>query len=184
MATPQQKAQCVIWLVETNSVTTVQRYFRREYGGNVPDPKSIRKWIQQFKDTGSVLKGKSPGRPTVSAENVERIRASCCRSPKKSLVRRSLELGLPRSTVYDVKPQEIVQYQRDLPKVNAWCGLMNDQIDGPFIFAEKTITDDIYCDMLELYVFPQVDDIEAEKGPVIFQQEVRRPTINNVCAQP
>uniref|UniRef100_A0A1B6EKB9 DUF4817 domain-containing protein n=1 Tax=Cuerna arida TaxID=1464854 RepID=A0A1B6EKB9_9HEMI len=247
MATPQQKAQCVIWLVETNSVTTVQRYFRREYGGNVPDPKSIRKWLQQFKETGSVLKGKSPGRPTVSAENVERIRASCSCSPKKSLVRRSLQLGLPRSIVYDVvrkrlklhaykiqlvheiksndkglkldfavdilnriddsedflnnvmftdestfhvngvvnrhncriwgsqKPQEIVQYQRDSPKVNVWCGLMNDRIVGPFIFAEKTITGDIYCDMLELYVFPQVDDIEAEKGLVIFQQDGAPP---------
>lgn len=247
MATPQQKAQCVIWLVETNSVTTVQRNFRREYGGNVPDPKSIRKWLQQFKETGSVLKGKSPGRPTVSAENVERIRASCSRSPKKSLVRRSLQLGIPRSTVYDVvrkrlklhaykiqlvheikpndkglrldfavdilnriddsedflnnviftdestfhvngvvnrhncriwgsqKPQEIVQYQRDSPKVNVWCGLMNDRIVGPFIFAEKTITGDIYYDMLELYVFPQLDDIEAEKGLVIFQQDGAPP---------
>lgn len=247
MATPQQKAQCVIWLVETKSVTTVQRNFRREYGGSAPDPKSIRSWLKQFKETGSVLKGKRPGRPSVSAENVERIRASCQRSPKTSLMRRSLQLGLPRSTVYDVvrkrlklhaykiqlvheikpndkrlrldfavdilnridenpnylnnvlftdestfhvngvvnrhncriwgseKPREIVQHQRDSPKVNVWCGLMNDRIVGPFIFCENTINGDIYCEMLELYVFPQVDDIEAEKGLVIFQQDGAPP---------
>lgn len=251
MATPQQKAQCVIWLVQTNSVVTVQRNFRREFGCDVPDPKTIRSWLQHFKETGSVLKKKSPGRPHVSAENVERIRASCSASPKKSLKRRSLQLGLPRSTVYDVvrkrlklhaykiqlvheikpndrplrlefavatlnkiddnpgylntviftdestfhvngtvnrhncriwgseKPCEIVQYQRDSPKVNVWCGLMHDRVVGPFIFAENTINGDIYCDMLELYVFPQLDDIEAEKGLLSFQQDGAPPHYSN-----
>lgn len=39
---------------------------------------------------------------------------------------------------------EIVQYQRDSPKVNVWCGLMHDKVLGPFIFAENTINGDIY----------------------------------------
>ncbi len=102
MATPQQKAQCVIWLIETNSVVTVRRNFRRSYGVDPPTDKTIRQWLSAFKETGSVLKQKSPSRPRVSQENVDRIRASCTRSPKKSLTRRSLELGLPRSTVHKV----------------------------------------------------------------------------------
>ncbi|KFM60144.1 hypothetical protein X975_22189, partial [Stegodyphus mimosarum] len=99
MATPQQKAQCVIWLIETKSVVTVQRNFRRNYGVNPPSDKPIREWFSAFKETGSVLKQKSPGGPSVSQEKVDRIRASCLQSPKKSFTRRSLELGLPRSTV-------------------------------------------------------------------------------------
>lgn len=75
MATPQQKAQCVIWLIETNSVVTVQRNFRRSYGVDPPTNKTIRQWLSAFKETGSVLKQKSPGRPRVSEENVDRIRA-------------------------------------------------------------------------------------------------------------
>lgn len=95
MATPQQKAQCVIWLVQTESVITVQRNFRRQYGGEPPSPKTIRHWLNSFKETGSVLKAKSPGRPRTSEDVVEQIRVSCVRSPKKSLARRSLQLGVP-----------------------------------------------------------------------------------------
>lgn len=134
----------------------------------------------------------------MSQVNVDRIRASCLRSPKKSLTRRSLLLGLPRSTVHKVvhkrlrltaykiqllhhikpadkikrfdfavsmldkieennnflktviftdeatfhvngtvnrhncriwgseQPHEFIQYERDTPKVNVWCGLMHD----------------------------------------------------------
>lgn len=247
MATPQQKAQCVIWLIETKSVVTVQRNFRRNYGVNPPSDKTIRQWFSAFKETGSVLKQKSPGRPSVSQEKVDRIRASCLRSPKKSLTRRSLELGLPRSTVgkvlhkrlrltaykiqlvhhikpadklkrYDFAvsmldkiddnngflksvifsdeasfhvnghvnrhncriwgsepPHEFVEYERDTPKVNVWCALMHDRIIGPFIFIERNINGDVYCDMLEEYLFPQLDDIEAEKGLVYFQQDGAPP---------
>lgn len=251
MATPQEKAQCVIWFIQSSSVITVQRNYRREYGGVAPTNKTILNWYNQFRETGSVLKGKSPGRPSVSEQNVERIRTSCTRSPKKSLARRSLELGIPKSTVYKVvrkrlklraykiqllheikitdkvkrvdfavfildsieenenflenvmfsdeatfhvsgsvnrhncriwgsePPHEFIEHQRDSPKVNVWCGLMHDRIVGPFIFAEKTINGNIYCDMLELYVFPQIDDIEQEKGPIFFQQDGAPPHYSN-----
>lgn len=251
MATPQQKAQCVIWLVQTESVITVQRNFRRQYGGEPPTPKTIRHWLNSFKETGSVCKAKSPGRPRTSEDVVEQIRVSCVRSPNKSLARRSLQLGVPKGTLYDVvrkrlhlrayklqllheikptdkikrlefaidflnridddenflknvffsdeatfhvsgtvnrnncrvwgaeHPHEVIQHQRDSPKVNVWCGLMVDRVIGPFIFVEQTINGDIYYDMLTEYVFPQVEDIEAEKGLVFFQQDGAPPHYSN-----
>ena len=39
--------------------------------------------------------------------------------------------------------------EKDSSKLNVWCGLMHNQIIGPIIFAESTITADIYVDMLK-----------------------------------
>ena len=46
--------------------------------------------------------------------------------------------------------------KRDIPKLNVWCGLMHNQIIGPFIFAESTIIADIYLDILKHYVVYQL----------------------------
>ena len=50
-------------------------------------------------------------------------------------------------------PCEVVEKERDISKINVWCGLMHNQIIGPFVFAESTITANIYLDMLKYYVF-------------------------------
>lgn len=244
MTTVQQKAQCVLWYAEFKSPVLVQRNFRRTYRQDPPTDKTIVRWFNQFKETGSVDIKKSPGRPRTSEEDVERLRQSCVRSPKKSIARRSLELGMAKTTVQNIlhkrlklhaykiqlkheikpadkpkrvdfavqmlskidddenyldnilfsdeatfhisgcvnrhncriwgnqQPNEVFQYVRDTPKVNVWCGLMQDRIIGPFMFAENTITGTIYLDMLEMYVFPQIDEIEREKGiEVTFQQD-------------
>lgn len=249
MLTAQQKAQCVLWYAEFKSIVIVQRQFRVTYPGqNSPDDKAIRRWFNQFRDTGSVLKGHSPGRPKTSDDKVEEIRQSCIRSPKKSIVRRSLQLNVPKSTLHDVVrkrlrlraykiqlrhqikpvdrpkrtdftsfmlneiddnpnfikrvlfsdeatfhtsgvvnrhncriwgselPNIVHEHVRDSPKVNVWCGLMYDQVIGPFFFAEKTINGTIYLDMLEQFLFPQIEEIEEQTGErVIFMQDGAPP---------
>lgn len=62
----------------------------------------IRNWLISSKETDSVLKGKSPGSLKTSEATVEQICASFVHSPIKSLARRSLQLGLPKGTVYNV----------------------------------------------------------------------------------
>ena len=42
------------------------------------------------------------GRLRTSEEDVEQIRQSCIRSPKKSIARRSVALGIPKSTIQNV----------------------------------------------------------------------------------
>jgi hypothetical protein len=49
-----------------------------------------------------LCKGKSPGRPPVSGEHVERVRAIYQRSPKKSTTRESLRLQIPQPTVWKI----------------------------------------------------------------------------------
>ena len=63
-------------------------------------------------------------------------------------------------------------FERDSPKINIWCGLMHNQIIGPFIFAESTITANIYLDMLKHYVVPQLEEFQPR---VVFQQDGAPP---------
>ena len=54
-------------------------------------------------------------------------------------------------------PHDTCELKRDSPKIDVWCGLMHDKIIGPFFFAEKSITAQIYLDVLTEYVSPQLE---------------------------
>lgn len=108
MATMEHKIFCVREFSRSESVTAVQRAFRRKFNVTPPTRKSIYHWNKQFDETGSLNKGKSPGRPRVSEENVDRIRATFERSPMKSTRRASRELGLPQTTVWRVLRRRLV----------------------------------------------------------------------------
>jgi transposase len=84
-ATVVEKAFCVLELAKTNSVTLVQRHFRRRYGKPPPTRQSIYDWRKKFQETGCLRKGKSSGRPPVSEETVELdCRIDICRVTKGS----------------------------------------------------------------------------------------------------
>ena len=69
-------------------------------------------------------------------------------------------------------PCEVLERERGSPKINVWCGLMHNQIIGPFIFAESTITANIYLDMLKHYVVPQLEEFQPR---VVFQLDGAPP---------
>lgn len=204
MATPDRKVFCVLQFAKSESVISVQCAFRVKFNCDPPCGKNIRRWYSQFETTGCVCKGKSTGRPTVSEANVDRVRASYLRSPKKTVQKASLELQLPKTTVWKVlrkrlnmrpyrlqlvhalmpddygvrynfeyevlqrkdflvrmvfsdestfhlsgkvnthnvriwgteHPHELVQYQRDSPKLNVFCAVSRRQMYGP-VFSLK-----------------------------------------------
>ena len=70
-ATVVEKAFCVLELAKTNSVTLVQRHFRRRYGIPPPTRQSVYEWSKKFQETGCLCNGKSSGRLPVSEETVE-----------------------------------------------------------------------------------------------------------------
>ena len=57
-------------------------------------------------------------------------------------------------------PCEVIKKERHSPKINVWCGLMHNHIIGPFVFAESTITANIYLDMLKHFVVPQLEEFQ------------------------
>jgi hypothetical protein len=47
----------------------------------------------------------------------------------------------------------LMEHVRHSPKLNMWCGIMSDQIVGPFFFRESIVTSAVYMDMLENFMF-------------------------------
>ena len=67
---------------------------------------------------------------------------------------------------------DICKLELDSPKLNMWCGIMHDKIIGPFFFAEKSITAQIYLNILTEYMSPQLEQYQPQ---VIFQQDDAPP---------
>ncbi|PSN38506.1 hypothetical protein C0J52_24319 [Blattella germanica] len=42
------------------------------------------------------------------------------------------------------KTHEVSDWERDTPKVNVWLHMANAKLYGPFFFAERSITGNIY----------------------------------------
>jgi len=85
MATPQEKAQCVSWFIETKSDVQTQRNYRIKYGRDPPSRPSIRALHKKFMETGTVLDKERSGRPRTSEENIDRVSQAFTRSPRKSI---------------------------------------------------------------------------------------------------
>src|SRR5215469_14398781 len=115
-ATVVDKVFCALELAKKNSVTVVQRHFRRRYGKPPPTRQSIYDWSKKFQETGCLCKGKTSGTPSVSEETVERVRETFTRSPRKSTTRASLELQMPQQTVWTIlrKGLRMIPYKLQL----------------------------------------------------------------------
>lgn len=149
----REKIFCVLEYAKTSSVISVQRHFRTKFGKEAPHRNNIRRWVEKFAETGSLLKGKSTGRPNVSNEVVENIRVAYQRSPRKSTRRASRELNVPRTTVWRVlrkrlqfKPYKFQMVQAlkpaDLPKRTQFCQelqlrLEEDGFEDRLVFTDE-----------------------------------------------
>jgi hypothetical protein len=85
----KQKSFCVLQLVKTESIITVQLSFRTKCHMEPQTDKTIREWCRKFKETGYLCAAKRTGRPGSSTETVDPIRESFTRSPQKSTHRAS-----------------------------------------------------------------------------------------------
>ncbi|GBM67871.1 hypothetical protein AVEN_71199-1 [Araneus ventricosus] len=72
------------------------------YKKDPPSDNSIRRWLTQFQETGSVLHRKGAGRPNTSQENVDRIQETFTRSPRKSTRQAAVQLHMPHTTIWNV----------------------------------------------------------------------------------
>lgn len=244
MATPSERAQVVWWYAESKSVIQVQRNFRRVYRKEPPTFKTIKEWCRKFLATGSVSKAHGGGNQRIQEEDIENVRRSFVRSPRKSIRQAARELGMTRSTVHkvlrrrlqfhayklqilqEIKPDDrpkresfgidmlnridddehflshvlfsdeatfnlsgkvnrhnvriwgsqnphvIQEHVRGSPKIHVWCGLLHNDIIGPFFFIENTVTGNSYLDMLVNFAVPQVEHLQPT---IIFQQDGAPP---------
>jgi hypothetical protein len=87
---------------ETKSVVTVQQQFRQKYRKSPPSQPSIRAWHKRFVTDNCVCRGKSTGRPSVSAQRIETNRQSFLCSPYTSVWCASKELNVLKTPVWQV----------------------------------------------------------------------------------
>ncbi|KFM68849.1 hypothetical protein X975_25329, partial [Stegodyphus mimosarum] len=102
MHTPQEKSQILWWFIETKSLMQTQRNCRRIYQKDPPSKSSILRWKKNFLETGSIADEKRSGRPCRSDFDVECVRETFLRNPRRSVRSAARELDMPISTVYKV----------------------------------------------------------------------------------
>ena len=133
----KQKAFCVENYSLLRSLKQVQLLFCKTYGldsrsrSDIPTAKSIRRWYEQFTVSGCLSvghkqRGMSYAKPVRCGENIEAVLMSFEATPKKSVRRRSAELGVSQSSVHRIlrhnlkmKPYHISVHQGLTPE-NAW----------------------------------------------------------------
>ena len=62
----------------------------------------------------------------------------------------------------------------DAPKLNGLCGIMHDKIMRPFLISEKSITVQIYLDVLTKYMPPQLEEYQSSVGPVFIDLKTQQ----------
>ncbi|GFX88437.1 DUF4817 domain-containing protein [Trichonephila clavipes] len=99
MASVLKTAQCVLWFHETKLPIYVQRTFRRCYGSKPPGAKSIQRWYEMLKETGSDKDFPRSGRSSMCEETIEHIRQSFQRSSTKSTCEASCEVNISQTNL-------------------------------------------------------------------------------------
>jgi len=94
-----QRAFAVKPFYKNDSYVADQREFHKKFGihlnSKVPSAHAIKKWVNNFEQTGSTVKKKGGSVKTVhTSQNIDAVRASFEQSPRRSAVRHSKELGL------------------------------------------------------------------------------------------
>jgi hypothetical protein len=72
-------------------------------------------------------------------------------------------------------PHQVIEYERDTPKLNVWLGLHKHGVIGPFFFMESTVTGHSYLDMLENFAVPQIPPgfiFQQDSAPPHFHRDV------------
>ena len=116
----KQKTFCVEAYFANKSYTVVQANFRTEFRcRNAPSKSRIFEWVKKFREHGTVQNLNSKGITDtysgreVSARterNIDAVRNSVGHSPKKSLRRRSQELGISRESLRRVLKADLHLY--------------------------------------------------------------------------
>ena len=98
----ERRAASVRRYIQTDSITTTQRWCRSTYGSPVPSGDSIRRWHDHFIRFGIVADRQRSGRPPVSLDDVSEIENPFNENTRLSTRNAERELRIPRSNIRDV----------------------------------------------------------------------------------
>lgn len=75
-------------------------------------------------------------------------------------MRENFEIWFQENWTHPEHPHVTEELYWDSPKVNVWCSIMCNRINGPFFFNKVSIAAKIYVNLLTEYVSPQLDNLQ------------------------
>ena len=180
MITPQEKAQCVSWFIETivvqespSALLPLSCKYLKSTIHKVLH-KKLRLYAYEIQLLQALKPDDKPNRKDFALKLLEKMEEDghffnrICFSDEATFhVSGKLNKHNARTRETEI-PHITMDIERDSPKVNVWCGLLCSKVIGPFFFEENTITADIYLDTLTEYVTPQLKEFQPH---VFFQQD-------------
>ncbi|KAJ4432028.1 hypothetical protein ANN_20642 [Periplaneta americana] len=121
---------------------------------------TILRWVASFRNTGSTLKKKSPGRNSIALRLSE--------ATVRSRALRLLSLG-----PFEGNPRELHEKPLHNDRVTVWCGVARVRIPGPYFFEEAgatvTVNSQRYTFMINNFLAPRLNALQIDQ--VWFQQD-------------
>jgi len=112
--TDAQRAFAVKSFYKNNdSYVAVRREFHKKFGihrnSKMPSAHAIKTSVNNFEETGSTVKKKGGSVKTVRTppQNIDAVRASFVKSPRRSAVRHSKKLGLSETTSHNSRTEAV-----------------------------------------------------------------------------
>ena len=143
--TVEERGKLVEFYLETKSIVKTQRAFQRHFGvREAPGRKTVWSIVKKFRtdrNLHNLNKGRSGRhRGARTPENIEAVRLSATRSPKKSCRRRSQELSLSRMSIVRILKLDLklfpshIQVKHKLTTQDqragvAMCNWFNDKME-------------------------------------------------------
>ena len=124
----------------TKSPSAVQRKFKYELGQDHPHINSIKRWLKNFIETGSIFDGKRLGRSSIDEETVDAVRVVFHRRPRKSIRVASNVLAIPRSTVHKVLHERLRLHAYKLFKLLSRMIALTEQLLQKKFFSALMMT--------------------------------------------
>lgn len=105
-----QKSECVRKMHELKSVTRVRRWYATNRGIPAPSAQSLRKWVLDFQELGTMSDRPRSGRPSTSSNDVDRIENLFQENPQVSITVASAQLRIPRSTIHRILHKKLKMF--------------------------------------------------------------------------
>ena len=161
------------------SVIMAQRSFRRQFSLSrhdpVPDAKTIRRWVSNFRQTSSALNKRSPGRPRTATgpESVAAVAASIQQSPRRSARKHASALGMSVRSVCRI-------LHRDL-NMHPYKMMVVQELNERDYETRTTLCRDILQNIPPTAVLICSDEAHFHLSGTVNKQNFRYWSVNNPC---
>ncbi|GBM45625.1 hypothetical protein AVEN_204755-1 [Araneus ventricosus] len=193
MASPEKRAQCVAWFIETKSDIQTQRNYLTMYGEISPSRSSIHERYHKFMTMENVNHKKGYGSPSTRVECVERVHETFSRSPTKSIPRASQELNMARATIHRLLHKRLRLSSYKVPMLHAlkpndyskrfqFAVVIRNRVEKDHYFLNRIIfTDKSTFHVSRMVNKHNVRILGSEKPNVVQEVERSRENVNLWC---